>query len=175
MTRTHSIPDRVEAFGYWLNYMNERVCALFVAATIVVVWFGIAERYMLALGATWTEELARYLMIWAALLAVPCCAYRREHIGLDLLFSKLPDSLQRPARIALDAIGLGFFAFLSFYSFSMVRQGMTQYATIFGMTMALPFLSVAVCCVLTVLQIVVCIVREYSRTPALFLAKESNS
>jgi TRAP-type C4-dicarboxylate transport system permease small subunit len=90
---TPSLPQRLETFGYRLNRVNELLCALLVAATIGVVWFGIVERYFLALGATWTEELARYLMIWAALMAVPCCTYRREHIGLGLVFSKLPERL----------------------------------------------------------------------------------
>ena len=168
-----SFPQRLETFGYRLNWVNERVCALLVAATIGTVWFGVAERYFLALGATWTEELARYLMIWAALMAVPCCAYRREHIGLDLLFSKLQQRLQRPARIALDVIGLAFFVFLAFYSFPMVRQGSTQYATIFGMTMFVPFLSVTVCSLLTSVQICICIVREYAGTEPEFAARES--
>ncbi len=167
-----SLPQRLETFGYRLNWLNERVCALLVAATILVVWFGIVERYLLALGATWTEELARYLMIWAALMAVPCCTYRREHIGLDLLFSKLPGRGQRPARIVLDLLGLAFFLFLSFYSFTMVRQGATQYATIFGMTMVVPFLSVTVCCLLTCAQICVCIAREYAAVRPMFLDAE---
>lgn len=169
---TTSFPQRLETFGYRLNWLNERVCALLVAATIGVVWFGIAERYFLALGATWTEELARYLMIWAALMAVPCCAYRREHIGLDLVFSRLPEGVQPRVRMALDLVGLAFFVFLSFYSFSMVRQGATQYATIFGMTMFVPFLSVTVSCLLTCVQILVCIVREYARTEPAFAAME---
>ncbi|MBG0774894.1 MAG: TRAP transporter small permease [Desulfovibrionaceae bacterium] len=167
-----SLASRVEALGYWLNYVNERLCALLVAATVAVVWFGIVERYVLAMGATWTEELARYLMIWAALMAVPCCTYRREHIGLDLVFSRLPPAAQRPARIALDALGLAFFAFLSFYSFPMVRQGGSQYASIFGMTMTVPFLSVTVSCLLTVVQILVCMMREYGRTVPLFVTRE---
>ncbi|MGE4298046.1 MAG: TRAP transporter small permease [Desulfovibrionaceae bacterium] len=170
-----SFAGRMEALGYWLNYLNERACALLVAATVAVVWFGIVERYLLALGMTWTEELARYLMIWAALLAVPCCTHRREHIGLDMLFCKLPQARQRPARIALDALGLAFFLFLSYYSFFMVKQGGSQYATIFGMTMTVPFLSVTVSCLLTVFQIMVCIVREYSRTVPMFLIKDHAS
>jgi TRAP-type C4-dicarboxylate transport system permease small subunit len=169
---TPSLPQRLETFGYRLNRVNELLCALLVAATIGVVWFGIAERYFLALGATWTEELARYLMIWAALMAVPCCTYRREHIGLGLVFSKLPERLQPPARIVLDVIGLAFFVFLSFYSLTMVRQGATQYATIFGMTMFVPFLSVTVSSVLTCVQIMVCIVREHAGTEPAFLVKE---
>ena len=77
----------LEQFAYRLNKVIEVCCAALAAAMILIIWFGVIERYVFHLGMTWTEELARYVMIWTALLAVPACAYRREHIGLDVLFS----------------------------------------------------------------------------------------
>ena len=155
-----SAAHRIEQIGYWVNYVTERACGLLVAAMIGVVWFGIIDRYFLALGGTWSEELARYIMIWAALLAVPCCTYRREHIGLTLLFQKLPLQHQVKSRLVLDLFGIAFFAFLLYYGVIMTRMGATQYATIFGMSMTLPYLSVPVTSALTIMQIVVCMVRD---------------
>lgn len=171
---TPGVAQRIERFGHALNHITERVCAALVAGMILVVWLGIVGRYFPALhfGVTWTEELARYVMIWAALLAVPCCAYRREHIGLDMLFRKLPETAQRPARIVLDCVGLGFFAFMALYGVTMARMGATQFASIFGMTMTIPFLSVPVSCGLTVVQILVCMAREWFGTEPLYLARE---
>lgn len=163
----------LETIAYRVNYVTERICALLVAAMIGVVWFGIVERYALALGVTWTEELARYIMIWAALLAVPCCAYRREHIGLDLIFSRLPRRQQLPARLLLDTIGLCFFIFLAYYGVSMAKQGLHQYATIFGMTMLVPFISVPVTAGLTVFQIAATMVRDTAGVAPLFVEKEA--
>lgn len=162
-----SLAEKAERFAFRLNWINERVCAALVATMILIVWFGIIERYILGMGAIWTEELARYVMIWAALMAIPCCAYRREHIALDLIFCRLPENCQRPARVILDCIGLAFFTFLLFYSFPMVQQGETEYATIFGMTMVVPFLSVTVSCLFTVIQIAATMIREYTGTTPL--------
>lgn len=163
----------VERAGYWVNYLTERVCGILVAAMIGVVWFGIFDRYFLALGGTWTEELARYIMIWAALLAVPCCTHRREHIGLDLLFRKIPQRRQVTARLFLDLIGMAFFVFLFYYGIMMTRMGATQYATIFGMNMTLPYLSVPVASGLTIFQIFICMVRDLSGTSPLFIVRET--
>jgi len=162
----------LEKFGFWLNYYTERFCGLLVAAMIGVVWFGIVDRYFFALGGTWTEELARYIMIWAALLAVPCCTYRREHIGLNLFFAKLPSRHQVKFRLFLDSIGLIFFAFLFFYGIMMAKAGATQFATIFGMNMTVPFLSVPVASGLTIIQICVCMVREAYQLEPLYSLKE---
>ena len=166
--RKKSLAETAECFAYRLNWINERICALLVALTVLTVWFAVMERYLLSLGAIWPEELARYIMIWAALMAVPCCAYRRDHVALGLVFSLLPLPWQRPGRLLLDCIGLVFFFFLLVYSVGMVQQGATEYASIFGMTMVVPFLSVFVCSLLTVIQIAVTMLREYTGTAPLF-------
>lgn len=64
-----------------LNWGIERLCALLIALMVLDVWLGVISRYLVEMQITWTEELARYLMIWAALLAVSCGVYYREHVG----------------------------------------------------------------------------------------------
>ena len=167
-TPKKSLAELAEIFASRLNWINERVCAALVAGTVVIVWFGIVERYIFAMGMIWTEELARYIMIWAALMAVPCCAYRREHISVDLLFCRLPRSWHKPGRLVLDSLGLLFFLFMFIYGLGMVEQGRTEYASIFGMTMVVPFMSVLVSSLLTIIQIAVTMLRDYSGVKPLY-------
>ena len=93
---------------------------------------------------TWTEELARYLMIWASLLAVSCGVYYREHVGLMLIKESLPPAIHRWFSLLLDVIGLAFFLVLLVYGINMTREGALQYATIFNMKMTLPYAAVLV-------------------------------
>ena len=152
-----------DTLGSRVNWVVERCCALLMAVMVLVVWFGVVERYIMHLGATWTEEFSRYVMIWVALLAVSCGAYRREHIGLNLIMERLPPAVQPYFRLGLDLLGLAFFLFLAVYGIGMARGGATQYATIFGMTMVVPFASVPVSAGLTAFQILVTLVRDLSR------------
>ncbi|MDR1488890.1 MAG: TRAP transporter small permease [Desulfovibrio sp.] len=173
--RKRSLPELAERFAYRLNWINERVCAALVAATVIIVWFGVFERYIFAMGMIWTEELARYLMIWAALMAVPCCAYRREHIAVYLLFCRLPKSWQKPGRLILDCVGLLFFLFMFVYGLGMVEQGKAEFASIFGMTMVVPFMSVVVCSLLTMIQITVTMLRDYSGVRPMFELEDTHT
>jgi len=136
-----------------LNRFLEIVCGLLMASMVVIVWLGVMSRYIVDIGLTWTEELARYVMIWAALLAVPVGAYRREHIGLDLVFQHLPPSFKPKVRFLLDLVGMAFFLFLTWFGVGMTVKGASQYATIFQMTMAVPFASVPVSSGLTAFMI----------------------
>jgi TRAP-type C4-dicarboxylate transport system permease small subunit len=153
---------RLDAFGGRLNWVVERFCALLMAALVMVIWFEVFQRYALRLGFTWGEELSRYIMIWAALMAVPVGAYRREHIGLELIRNALPAAQRRYLRLVLDIIGLAFFVFLTVYGIGMAASGKTQYATIFGMNMVVPFASVPLCGALTSIQLVVTMLRDFT-------------
>jgi len=154
----------LQRFARQLNWVVERVCALLVGAMVVIIWFGVVERYFLHLGHTWTEELSRYVMIWAALLAVSCGAYYREHIGLDLVRKLLPGRLELWLMVSLDLIGIAFFLFLAWYGIGMTKAGMGQYATIFGMKMTIPFASVPVSAALTAFQMFAAMLRGQQST-----------
>jgi TRAP-type C4-dicarboxylate transport system permease small subunit len=152
---------RLDTFGLRLNWLNERICALLMAVLVLTIWLGVADRYAYTLGTTWTEEFARYTMIWCALLAVPVAAYRREHIGLEFVLNAMSKPYRRVLQLALDLIGLAFFIFLTYYSIGMTIEGRSQHANIFGMTMLVPFASVPVSSALTVVQLIVTMVRDF--------------
>ena len=167
----YAVALSLDRIGYYVNRWNQRICAALAAAMLLVVGFGVVERYILHLGETWPEELARYIMIWMALMAVPVCAYRREHIGLDILFSRFPLAVQPWLRIALDLIGIGFFLLLTVFGIGMTEAGATQFATIFGITMMVPFMAVPVTSALTVFQLVVTMLREYCGITPMYIQR----
>lgn len=150
----------LDTAAYRLNWVVERICALLVAGMVLVIWFGVIERYFLHMGYTWTEELSRYIMIWAALLAVSCGAFYREHIGLDIVGRFLPSGGARGLKIILDLVSLSFFLFLTWYGVGMAGDGLGQYATIFSITMVVPFAAVPVSAALTAFQIFAAMFRS---------------
>ena len=56
-------------------------------------------------------------------------------------------------------ISLSFFLFLTWYGIDMTKAGGSQYATIFGMTMLVPFAAVPVSAALTAFQIFTAMLR----------------
>jgi TRAP-type C4-dicarboxylate transport system permease small subunit len=135
------------------------VCAALAAAMILIVWFGVFERYVVGMGQTWTEELARFVMIWLALLAIPCAAYYREHIGLEMILVALPLKYRKTLILYLDITCVAFFLFMTYYGILLTRDGATAYATIFSMTMVIPFASVPVSSAFAAFQFVVAMIR----------------
>ncbi len=149
--------------GSRLNWLIERLCALLVALMVIDVWLGVLSRYVFNLQITWTEEIARYLMIWAALLAVSCGVHYREHIGLMIILEKMPRTIHRWFRLFLDIVGLGFFLILLYYGINLSRDGASQYATIFNMTMVVPYAAVPCSAALASLQMLLVALKDFAR------------
>lgn len=173
-----STPDRDDhlsaALSARINHAIELLCAALLAILVVDIWIGIFGRYVFELPVTWSEELARYLMIWAALLAVSCGVARREHVAVTALLHRVPIRIRRWFDVAIDALAFAFFGFLCYFGIDMARQGATQYATIFDMTMAIPFASVSVSSALVCLQLVLTGIRDFTAAglPAVFAGDE---
>lgn len=70
------------------RFLGGALAALVVAMVVSVTW-QILSRYLFVVPAAWTEELARFLLIWIGLLGAAYAYRTRSHLGLDLLPQKL--------------------------------------------------------------------------------------
>lgn len=143
-----------------MTWVVDRACAALLVLLVLDVWLGVFVRYVIPLPITFTEEAARYLMIWTALLAVSCGISRREHIGVQLLFDTLPPHLRRILLGLIDLLALGFFLFLVIYGIGLVEKGGSRFTMIYGMTKALPFAAVPVSAALACAQLTLVAIRD---------------
>lgn len=64
-----------------------------VALLVVDVIWGVFTRYVMGEQAKWTEELARFLLIWVSLLGGAVAFGTRGHLGVDYFVGKFhPDA-----------------------------------------------------------------------------------
>ncbi len=149
-----------------LNAVVERVCVALAVVLVVDVWLGVLVRYVLPFNLTFTEEAARYLMIWMALLAVSCGIARRQHIGVLLVFERLPAVVRRWLMLGLDLIAAAFFGLLFYYGVGFAVGGRDQLTMIYGLTKALPYAAVPVATALAFVQLLLVAVRDQGQLRA---------
>ena len=158
---------RADAWSRGLAAVTDRVAAVLLALLVLDVWLGVLVRYALPLDLTFMEEAARYLMIWVALLAVSSGIPRREHIGVQVLFERLPPGLCRGLLAALDALAFAFFAFLALYGLGLVERGGKTFTMIDGLSKAVPFAAVPVGATLAAVQLLLVALRDQARLRAM--------
>ncbi|HEX2190049.1 MAG TPA: TRAP transporter small permease [Longimicrobiaceae bacterium] len=76
------------------------VLAAFMGALVLDVLWQVFTRFVLRDPSSFTDELARYLLIWVALLGGAYTAGQRMHLAIDLL----PSSLHGRRRHAVGAL-----------------------------------------------------------------------
>lgn len=143
-----------------LNIVVEAIVACLMALLVVDVWIGVVDRYIFHWQFPWPEILARYLMIWAALLAISCGIARREHIGLVLLISKFPPRFRRISLILMDIISFFLFMYVFLYGIGFGLSGFKREAMIFGMSLGPAYLAVPVSAFVASVQVVLVSIRD---------------
>ncbi len=83
--------------------VTERIaaCAL-LCTTLGLVVLQVVTRYVFDFPLTWTEELARFALVWLTFVAAGFVMARRIHISVDLVASKLG----RRGQVILDTLAL---------------------------------------------------------------------
>ena len=86
------------------------VLAALVVAMVVSVTWQVLSRYLFVVPAAWTEELARFLLIWIGMLGAAYAYRTRSHLGLDLLPAKLAGSRKIALNVVTHLLCLAFAA-----------------------------------------------------------------
>ncbi len=63
--------------------------ALLMTAMVGSVVWQVLSRYLFVVPAAWTEELARFLLIWIGMLGAAYAYRQGSHLGIDLLANRL--------------------------------------------------------------------------------------
>ena len=149
------------SLSHRINWVVERVCVALLVLLVLDVWLGVLVRYVIPLPLTFTEELARYLMIWMALLAVSSGIVYREHIGVEFIFERMPAGARRWLAVAFDLIALSFFAALFWYGLDFVERGFKRITMIYEIPKAYPFMGVPLAAGVACIQLLLVGIHDF--------------
>jgi TRAP-type C4-dicarboxylate transport system permease small subunit len=83
------------------------ICVLMGAMVLNVLW-QVFTRFVLPQPSSFTEELARYMMIWVGLLGSAYAAGKKSHLALDLVTARLEGGRKRASEIFIHGAVLLF-------------------------------------------------------------------
>ncbi|MGB5942955.1 MAG: TRAP transporter small permease [Leeuwenhoekiella sp.] len=89
------------AFNIVVRAMEIFLIVIF-ALLVFDVLFQVFSRYILRASFTWTEELARFSLIWLSILGAAYLNAKREHLSMDFLYSKFSKANKKRASIVIE-------------------------------------------------------------------------
>ncbi|MEL7565674.1 MAG: TRAP transporter small permease [Dehalobacterium sp.] len=90
-------------FFLWLDRFEKTAVTILLSAMTIVVFLQVFFRFVIKGSLPWSEELSRYLMIWAVFIGASMGAKVGAHIGVEAFISFFPKKV-RMAAIILSGI-----------------------------------------------------------------------
>lgn len=83
-------------FFSWLDKFETFAVTVLLGTMTIVVFLQVFSRFVLKGSLPWSEEVARYLMVWAVFIGASIGAKTGAHIGVEAFVRLFPPAFQRP-------------------------------------------------------------------------------
>jgi TRAP-type C4-dicarboxylate transport system permease small subunit len=87
-----------------------------------VIFYQFFTRYALNDSASWTEEIARYLLIATAFIGAAVNVRKNNHIQVDFLYRFLPPAVSRPLSTAVDLARIAFLGYCVWLTVALMQK-----------------------------------------------------
>lgn len=128
----HAVDEAVDLSG---TPVEAWVAVALFWALAGVVFLQFFTRYALNNSASWTEEIARYLLIGTVFVGAAIGVAKNNHIQVDLLYRYLPAPVARVMATAVDAMRIVFFMAMTVYTGLMMEKMGSYQMTIIDLPM----------------------------------------
>ena len=91
-----------------LDQVTQTMSAVIFAILVVLVTYQVIVRYIFNNPSPWSEQAARYLLVWLILITSSYVFGKREHMNVDFFVGKLPLKINVAIKILTELL-IGFF------------------------------------------------------------------
>ena len=119
-------------------------------------------RFVIYIPFPWSEEAARYLMIWMGMLGSVVALENKRHIGVDFFVDKMPKLLKGPIRIAVQGTMACFLLILCVQGVHLCMYNYDQLSPAMEISMLIPFGAIPIGAAMMILVILKGICKELS-------------
>ncbi len=158
-SRAKSIVDTAEKIGLTIEKICGVLCVFCFAAMTVVAILGVFFRYVMQSPFMWTEEVARYLLVWLGFTAVSIALRQDKHIKVEVLASFVPLIVVKLMRYVVDVLIAIFFVVLLWQGYLMTVNNIMTAST-FQISMSWILAAVPVAAALTLVQLFLNVIKK---------------
>jgi TRAP-type C4-dicarboxylate transport system permease small subunit len=128
----HATDEAVDLSHITLEAWVALVIFWALGATVLYQFF---TRYVLNNSASWTEEIARYLLIATVFVGAAIGVVKNNHIQVDFVYRFLPPRAARILALAVDILRVLFFGAMVLLTVQMMQKMETYMMTIIDVPM----------------------------------------
>src|SRR6478609_6676773 len=135
------------------HYPENWIAFVLFWALAFIVFLQFFTRYVLNDSLSWTEEIARYGLMWVVFIGAIMVTRRNTHIAVELLSNVMKPGPARATVLAfVDFVKLAFLGLLAFVSWTITERMHYQRMTVFDLPMSYVYGGVAFGCFLMLMR-----------------------
>ncbi|MCE7029461.1 TRAP transporter small permease [Jiella avicenniae] len=116
---------------------------IFTVMVLAIIW-QVFARYVLLSPTVWSEELARYSMVWTTMLGSALVLRRSEHVAVTVFVDILPQPLQIAIACLRDVIVVVMGGYIAYFGFEFALRGQVRLASGIGVPMSYAYFALPV-------------------------------
>lgn len=144
-----------------LRKLSMGALVLIGAVMSVIVFLQIIFRFLIHVPFPWSEELARYLMIWMGMLGAFVALREGRHIGVSLFVDRLPAAWGAKVMLLVEAATMVFLGIVAKQGFSLALFNASQLSPAMQIPMIFPYMAVPVGASLMILELATGLLGEF--------------
>lgn len=119
----------------------------------VIVLLQVFFRFVVYMPFPWSEEIARYLMIWVGMLGSFVALRKGRHIGVSFLVDRLPAAVTRVLTPFIQFALIAFLAVIAVQGWKLALFNAAQKSPAMMIPMVYPYLAIPVGALLMILEL----------------------
>lgn len=124
--------------------LNQAAVVAMMAGMAALVFVNVVTRYGFGRSLNWSEEIARYLMVWVTYLGAGLAMREGQHVAIEYLQGLLPRRWVPVARALLWAIIVAFLIVLTVAGVQFSRFAWNQRSPVMGWRMGAVYLAIPI-------------------------------
>ena len=129
---------------FYIRRIVDVVLIILLCSIVSLIMFQILGRYVFNYSISWSEEAATFCQIWLVMLGSGLAMRNRNHIGIDLLVTRLPLRVQQVAKTASFLLGVWFLLVVITSSMSLLAIGLIVKSAGLGLPLVVPYVALPV-------------------------------
>lgn len=146
-----AITKGLHAFSRCIDKVCAVLCVVMIGAMVLMTGAQIICRVFFT-ALSWSEEVARYLLVWSTFIGAGCVYKSSGHISVTVLENALPKSMKKPLALIVHILCAFLFAIAVYYGFKYMGLQGRQLSAALRIPMKYVYMAIPVGCAVMLLH-----------------------
>lgn len=140
MTALEKLIRPLNTFNGFFTGIGRNVGMTLVALMTAIILIQVFFRYVLGNALSWSEEIARFMMVWLTFLIAPVAYHKGLNVSMDTVSSLFKGRFGTIVQLVVNLLIMAMVMVLLWKSFGMIERGMNLRASTVNIKVAFIYL-----------------------------------